>query len=141
MKTQQTFSDIGYSQRKRVSRREIFLKKMDALIPWEQLVSVIQPHYYSGKRGRPPRGIELMLRMHLLQNWYNLSDEMAEEEIYDSRAMKEFVKIDFQEEGAPDATALPGFRHLLEGHGLQKRLFDKINEMLEAEGMIWRGGA
>jgi IS5 family transposase len=66
---------------------------------------------------------------------------MAEEEIYDSRAMKEFVKIDFQEEGAPDATTLLGFRHLLEEHGLQKQMFDKINEILEAEGMMWRGGS
>jgi IS5 family transposase len=67
MKTQQTFGDIEYSQRKRVSRREIFLKKMDALIPWSQLVTVIQPYYYSGKCSRPPREIELMLRMYLLQ--------------------------------------------------------------------------
>jgi IS5 family transposase len=105
------------------------------------MISVIQPYYYSGKRGRPPRGIELMLRMYLLQNWYNLSDEMAEEEIYDSRAMKEFVKIDFQEEDAPDATTLLGFRHLLEEHGLQKKLFEKINGILASEGMIWRGGS
>jgi IS5 family transposase len=79
--------------------------------------------------------------MYLLQTWYNLSDEMAEEEIYDSHAMKEFVKIDFQEEDAPDATTLLGFRHLLEEHGLQKQLFEKINGILEAEGMMWRGGS
>jgi IS5 family transposase len=79
--------------------------------------------------------------MYLLQNWYNLSDEMAEEEIYDSHAMKEFMKVDFQEEGAPDATTLLNFRHLLEEHGLQQQIFDKINEILEAEGMMWRGGS
>jgi IS5 family transposase len=111
MNTQLTFSDIEYSKRKRVSRREIFLQKMNALIPWADLVETIRPYYYSGKRGRPPRGIEPMLRMYLLQIWYNLSDEMTEEEIYDSHAMKSFVKIDFHEEDAPDATTLLCFRH------------------------------
>jgi IS5 family transposase len=141
MKKQQTFSDIEYSKRKRVSRRELFLKKMDALIPWKELEAVIEPYYYKGKRGRPPRGIEMMLRMYLLQVWYNLSDEMTEEEIYDSHAMKEFTKIDFVEEDTPDATTLLGFRHLLEREGLQQKLFDKINEIMEKEGMLWRGGS
>ena len=141
MKTQLTFSDIEYGKRKRVSQREVFLHKMDALIPWAELTAVIQPYYYEGKRGRPPRGIEPMLRMYLLQIWYSLSDELTEEMIYDSYAMKEFARIDFLEEGAADATTLLGFRHLLEKHGLQKRLFEKIKELLDREGMIWRGGS
>jgi len=141
MKTQMTFSDIEYSKRKRVSRREIFLKKMDALIPWSDIIDIIKPYYYTGERGRPPRGIEPMLRMYLLQTWYNLSDEMTEEEIYDSHAMKEFVKIDFHEEDAPDATTLLGFRHLLEEQAIQKKIFQKINSILESIGMIWRGGS
>ena len=141
MKTQRTFSDIEYSKRKRVSRREIFLKKMDTLIPWEELTGVIQPYYYAGKRGRPPRGIETMLRMYLLQIWYNLSDELTEETVYDSHAMKEFVKVDFLEEDVPDATTLLGFRHMLEKDKLQEKLFEKINGILEREGMIWHGGS
>jgi IS5 family transposase len=114
---------------------------MDALIPWAELEAVIRPHYYRGKRGRPPRGIELMLRMYFLQIWYNLSDEMTEEEIYDSHAMKAFVKIDFLEEDVPDATTLLSFRHLLERHKLQQKLFERINEILEEAGMMWRGGS
>jgi IS5 family transposase len=141
MKTQQTFSDVEYAGRKRVSRREVFLQKMDALIPWSELIAVIQPHYHSGKRGRPPRGIELILRMYLLQLWYNLSDELAEETIYDSHAMKAFVKIVFQEEDVPDAATLLGFRHLLEEAGLQKQLFETVNAVLKREGMIWQGGS
>ena len=133
MKTQQTFSDIEYESLGRTSRREVFLQKMDALIPWGELEQIIKPHYYAGKRGRPPRGIELMLRMYLLQIWYNLSDEMTEETIYDSRAMKQFAKIDFQEEDVPDATTLLGFRHLLEKAGLQKKLFEAVNAKLEKE--------
>ena len=81
MKPQTTFSDIEYEKRKRVSRREIFLQKMDVLVPWAELEVLIKPYYYRGKRGRPPRGIELMLRMYLLQVWYNLSDELTEETI------------------------------------------------------------
>jgi IS5 family transposase len=138
---QLTFSDMEYGNRKRVSRREVFLRKMDALIPWAELIAVIRPYYYPGGRGRPPRGIEPMLRMYLLQTWYNLSDELTEETIYDSYAMKEFARVDFQEEGVPDATTLLGFRHLLEEHGLQQRLFEKINELLGREGMIRRGGS
>ena len=141
MKTQRTFGDIEYSKRKRVSRREFFLKKMDTLIPWEELIGVIQPYYYAGRRGRPPRGIEMMLRMYLLQIWYNLSDELTEETIYDSHAMKEFVKIDFWEQDVPDATTLLGFRHMLEREKLQEKLFEKINRILEGEGMIWHGGS
>jgi IS5 family transposase len=114
---------------------------MDALIPWAELEAVIRPHYYAGKRGRPPRGIEVMLRMYLLQVWYNLSDQMAEEEIYDSHAMKEFVRIDFLEEDAPDATTLLGFRHLLEQHEIQKQLFEKINQILEREGSGGEGAS
>jgi IS5 family transposase len=79
--------------------------------------------------------------MYFLQAWYNLSDEMTEEEIYDSHAMKEFVKIDFLEEDVPDATTLLGFRRLLERRNLRQKLFERINEVLEKEGMIWRGGS
>ena len=141
MKTQLTFSDIEYSNRKRVGRRELFLRKMDTLLPWQELIEVIKPYYYEGKRGRPPRGIELMLRMYLLQVWYNLSDELTEETIYDSHAMKEFVRIDFMEEDVPDATTLLLFRHLLEENGLQKKLFERINVILEENGMLWHGGS
>ena len=138
MKTQMTFSDVEYAGRKRISRRETFLRKMDALIPWAEPVAVIRPCHYAGKRGRPPRGIESMLRMYFLQLWYNLSDEMTEESVYDSRAMKE---IDFDEEDAPDATTLPQFRHLPERNRLQEKPFERINAVLEREGLIRHGGS
>jgi IS5 family transposase len=79
--------------------------------------------------------------MYLLQIWYNLSDEMTEETVYDSYAMKEFVKINFQEEDVPDATTLLGFRHLLEEAGLQRQLFETGNGVLKREGMRWQGGS
>jgi IS5 family transposase len=113
---------MEYAQRKRVSRREACLETMNKLVPWQRLEEKIRPHYFAGKRGRPPKGIQRMLRMYLLPVWFNLADEAVEEPIYDSYAMRQFMGIDFTEEGAPDATTLLDFRHLLERHGLQKAL-------------------
>ena len=110
---QETFTDMEYSFRRKKTRREEFLEIMDEIIPWDEWVSVIEPYYPQGKRGRPPIGIEKMLRMYLLQCWFNLSDEGVENAIYDSYAMRKFVGIDFFEEDAPDATTLLKFRRLL----------------------------
>jgi IS5 family transposase len=137
---QQTFSDIEYAKRKRITKRESFLKMMDEIIPWEEWIELIRPFYFKGKRGRPPRGIELMLRMYLLQVWFNLSDEMVEDAICDSYAMRHFVGMNFLEEQAPDATTLLKFRHLLEKHQIGEKLFEAINELLEAKGCMMRGG-
>ena len=98
-----TFSDIEYSNRKRKTKREQFLDTMDAIIPWNQWINIIQPYYPSGKRGRPTRGIETMLRMYLMQNWFNLSDEAIEDAVYDSYAMRTFKHIDFTEQQVTDA--------------------------------------
>ena len=138
---QQTFSDYEYSKRKRKTKREEFLEIMDEIIPWEEWVSIIAPYYPSGKRGRPPIGIEIMLRMYLLQVWFNLSDEGTEDAIYDSYAMRKFVGINFLEEDVPDATTLLKFRRLLEKHGLNKLFFDAINRVLVETGHILKGGS
>jgi IS5 family transposase len=141
MEKQLTFTDTEYGERKRVSRREVFLQKMEQIIPWETLVGIIKPYYYKGERGRPPRGIEVMLRMYLLQIWFNLADESAEEHIYDSYAMRQFMKLDFYEQDAPDATTLLNFRHLLEENNVQQKIFDAINGLLEKNGKMMRGGS
>jgi IS5 family transposase len=83
-----TFSDVEYGMRKRTTKRDEFLHIMDESIPWDEWVAYIAPHYPKGKRGRPPMGIEKMLRMYLLQCWFNLSDEGLEDAIYDSYAMR-----------------------------------------------------
>jgi IS5 family transposase len=140
MKHQQTFSDMEYANRKRVTKRESFLKIMDEIIPWSEWIELIRPFYPNGERGRPPRGIELMLRMYLLQTWFNLSDEMVEDSIYDSYAMRHFVGLDFFEEQVPDATTLLKFRHLLEKHKIGEKLFKAMNGFLEANGCMMRGG-
>lgn len=137
---QQTLSDLEYSGRKRKTKREEFLEIMDEIIPWDEWVGIIKPYYPSGKRGRPPKEIEEMLRMYLVQCWFNLSDEGVEEAIYDSYAMRKFVGIDFYEEDVPDATTLLKFRHLLEQKGISELFFDAITRVMVATGHIMRGG-
>ena len=138
---QPNFIDIEYGNRRRVSRRERFLETMDTTIPWTRWVGLIEPHYYSNTRGRKPKPIETMLRMYLLQVWFSLSDEGVEEAIYDSYAMRRFMRLDFAVEQVPDATTLLHFRHLLEKHRLGEKLFESQNQIFEAEGWIMRGGS
>ena len=103
---QQSFSDIEYANRRRKTKRESFLDSMNEIIPWSHWIDIIRPYYYNKKRGRHPIDIEIMLRMYLMQNWFNLSDEGMEEAIYDSYAMRSFLKINFIDEQVPDATTL-----------------------------------
>ena len=137
---QMTFSDMEYSGRKKVTQKEKFLQQMNKIIPWEEWVKKIQPYYPDGKRGRPPRGIEVMLRMYLLQIWFNLSDVGLEDAIYDGYAFRRFIGINFLEEQVPDATTLLKFRHLLEEHDLGKVLFEDINVRLDKAGLMMHGG-
>lgn len=138
---QPSFTDLEYGNRRRVSKRERFLEAMDATIPWDEWVGLIQPFYYDGKRGRKPKPLETMLRMYLLQVWFSLSDEGVEDAVYDSYAMRRFMGLDFACEQAPDATTLLAFRHLMEQHGLGERLFASQNELFDAQGWIMRGGS
>ena len=138
---QQTFSDVEYGGRAKVTKREEFLDIMNEIIPWEEWVALIQPNYFEGKRGRPPKGIEKMLRMYLLQGWFNLSDEGVEDAIYDSYAMRKFMGINFIEENTPDATTLLHFRRLLEDNGLGAAMFEGINKALESAGQMMHGGS
>lgn len=138
---QRSFTDLEYSLRKRKTSREEFLDKMDSIIPWDDWIALIKDHYPSGKRGRPPKGIETMLRMYLLQIWFNLSDEATEDTIYDSFAMRKFMHIDFITTQVPDATTLLKFRHLLEKHSIGEKIFADIKERLEKSGLIMHGGS
>jgi len=141
---QPSFTDVEYGNRRRVSKREKFLEQMDATIPWATWVGLIEPHYYAdrpGKTGRKAKPIATMLRMYLLQAWFSLSDEGVEDAIYDSYAMRKFMRVDFAVEQVPDATTLLHFRHLLEEHQLGEKLFAAQNEIFEREGWIMRGGS
>lgn len=137
---QQSFSDFEYQNRRRKTKREEFLDTMDRIVPWSEWVCLIKPYYFKGKRGRPPLGIEKMLRMYLLQLWFNLSDEALEDAVYDSFAMRKFMGLNFNEEQVPDATTLLKFRHLLEENNLGEQMLSSLNRILDENGYIMQGG-
>ena len=137
---QQAFTDMGYANRKRTTRREAFLEAMESIIPWNEWMALIAPYYVRKERGRKLIPLETMLRMYLMQNRFGLSDEGIEDAIYDSYAMKHFLRIDFSTEQTPDATTLLHFRHLPEMHDIARKIFDDVKERLDASGLIMHGG-
>ena len=136
-----SFAEAEFSGKKRVTRRERFLKDIERVIPWQKLLDVIAPHYTKGgKTGRPPIPLERLLRMYLVQQCFALSDEGTEDALYDSQSIRDFVGLDLAREKAPDATTLLHFRHLLEKHRLTEGLFAAINAHLSEKGLILREG-
>jgi transposase, IS5 family len=140
MKSQTTFAQAEFAAKKKSTRRERFLARMEEVIPWAQLMAVVAPHYPKGARGRPPIGLERMLRVYFLQQWYALADEALEDALYDSQALQRFARIELEAGGVPDATTLLKFRRLLETHDLCKALFTAINADLAARGLLLREG-
>ena len=137
---QQTLAGTGFERHRKMTRRERFLQEMDRIVPWRRLVEVVAPYYPSGERGRPPVGLERMLRVYCLGHWYNLSDPALEEALYDIEAMRRFVGIDLGRETAPDETTICKFRHLLEQNDLGAALFAEINAHLADQGVQVSGG-
>ena len=140
MNGQSSFAQSEYARKKKTTRREKFLAQMEAVVPWARLVALIVPHYPAGKRGRPPVGIERMLRLYFLQQWYALADEALEDALYDSQAMRNFAGIDLGGEDVPDATTLLKFRHLLERHDLGRCIFAEVGALLEEKMLLMREG-
>src|SRR5271165_5998083 len=106
----------GFERYTKKTRRAAFLEEMNQVVPWRELCALIEPHYPKAGSGRPPIGVERMLRIYFLQQWFNLSDPGVEEALYDSAALRQFVGIDLGREPAPDETTVCKFRHLLEEH-------------------------
>lgn len=131
----------GFEKYRKTTKKELFLKQMDEIIPWKELSEVIEPYYPKPEgAGRKPIGVEKMLRIHFLQHWFQLSDPGAEESLYDSRVFREFAGIDLGEEPVPDETTILKFRHLLESRNLGSELFVKVNEYLHENGIkVYRG--
>ena len=140
MQRQSSFATAEFASKKKVTRREKFLGEMERVVPWARLVALIEPHYPSGRRGRPPVGIERMLRVYFLQQWYGLADEALEDTLYDSQAMRIFAGIDLSVESVPDATTLLKFRHLLEAHELTKKIFAEVGAMLSEQKLLMKEG-
>ena len=142
MPKQPAFPGLRDAMKEKVTRRELFLAEMDAVVPWTRLVALIAPHYPKAglKGGRPPMPLETMLRVYFLPNWYALSDPMAEETLYDSEAMRRFAGIELGDDRVPDETTILNFRHLLERHGLTEAIFAEVNAHLADKGITLRSG-
>ena len=136
---QPTFSDLEYQGKKRKTRRELFLERMDGLIPWQELEDRIRPCYPEAGRGRHPYPLPVMLRVHCVQLFYNLSDPGTEDLLYESDPVRRFVGLRLTGP-LPDETTILNFRHLLERHHLGQGLLEEINAYLASQGLRLREG-
>ncbi len=132
---QLTLATAGFERYAKTTRRAAFLDEMERVVPWSALCRLIEPYYPKPGNGRPPIGVERLLRIYLLQQWFNLSDPGVEEALYNSLAMRRFVCIDLGREPVPDETTMCRFRHLLEAHDLGRRLFEEVQRHLAANGL------
>jgi transposase, IS5 family len=125
----------GFERYTKKTRRQVFLEEMERVVPWRELCALVEPHYPKPGNGRPPVGVERMLRIYFLQQWFNLSDPAVEEALYDSAVMRQFVGIDLGHEPVPDETTACKFRHLLEEHQLGEQILGTVNLHLQAQGV------
>src|SRR5437764_14689377 len=132
---QLTLAAVGFERYAKTTRRAAFLAEMERVVPWPALCALIEPFYPKPGNGRPPVGVERMLRIYFLQQWFNLSDPAVEEALYDSLAMRRFVDIDLGREPVPDETTVCRFRHLLEAHELGQKLVDEVQRLLATKGL------
>jgi len=135
MRQQTLAAHVGFEKYGRKSRRELFLDKMQQVVPWSDLESLVAPHYPKAGNGRRPVGLGIMLRTYLVQQWFNLSDPGVEEALYDSAALRRFVGVDLGRAPAPDETSVCRFRHLLETHDLGGAVLDAVNHHLASKGI------
>jgi IS5 family transposase len=142
MPKQPAFPGLRHAMKKKRTRREKFLPEMEAVVPWALLLAPIAPHYpkVGPKGGRPPMPMETMLRVYFRQQWYALSDPMAEEMPYDSDAMRQFAGIELGCDRIPDETTILDFRHLPEKHQLTEKLFAEVNGHLADQGIALCSG-
>jgi IS5 family transposase len=135
VRQQSLAAQSGFERYGKKTRREQFLEEMDKVVPWAELEALVGPHYPKGENGRPPMGLEIMLRIHFLQQWFNLSDPAAEEALYDSAVLRRFAGVDLGRAPAPDETTILQFRHLLEKHDLGGAMLDTVNRWLDNRGI------
>jgi transposase, IS5 family len=137
---QTTFASAAWDKKGKVTRRERFLKEMDAVIPWKHLNRLIEPHYPKAGNGTQPMPQERMLRIYFMQQWFNLSDPAMEDALYDSESMRRFAGIELSDDVIPDETTILRFRHLLEKHYLTQAIFGQIRTLLEQKRLLLKSG-
>src|ERR1700728_1733447 len=137
---QTTFASVAWDKKGKVTRRERFLAEMDAVIPWQPILALIEAHYPKAGNGTQPMPMERMLRIYFMQQWFNLSDPGAEDSLYDSESMRRFAGIELVEDAVPDESTILRFRHLLEQHKLTEQIFALVRGLLEQKRLLLKSG-
>ena len=137
---QTTLGPVGWTLKGKVTRRGQFLSEMEAVIPWQRLLALIEPYYPKAETGRPAHPMERMLRVYFMQQWFNLSDPAMEDALYDSESMRHFAQLDLGSELVPDESTILRFRHLLEKHKLTEAIFAEVRGLLEKKGLLLKSG-
>src|SRR5260370_40694450 len=135
MRQQTLAAQRGFEKYGRKATRERFLEEMDEVVPWAELQALVEPHYPKGENGRPPMGLSLMLRVYFVQEWFNLSDPVAEDALYESPVLRRFAGVDVGRAPVPDESTILQFRHLLEKHELGGAMLNAVNQYLESRGI------
>ena len=135
-----SFADAEYAGKRKQTRREVFLQEMELVVPWKGLLKLIEPHYPMAGRGRRPYPLETMLRVHLMQNWFALSDPAMEEDLYEIASMRSFAGLSLSE-AIPDETTILNFRHLLEENDLAEDILKLVNADLAKKGLLLKRGS
>ena len=133
-------TSLGLGQSSKRTRRRVFLDEMDSVVPWSELVALISPYMPEGRRGRPPFAVEVMLRIHFMQQWFNLSDPAMEEALHDMALFRDFAGLGNWNEPVPDETTILRFRRVLEKHKLAPKILETINDLLRNKGLMLRAG-
>jgi len=133
-------ADLGLNLSVKRTRKREFLEEMQHVVPWAELIALIEPHYSKGKTGRPPMGIATMLRVHFLQQWFGLSDPAMEEALHDVPLYREFADLEGPMRRLPDESTILRFRHLLEAHGLAAQILATVNGVLQERGLMLKSG-
>jgi len=137
---QTTFASLAFEAKKKLTRRERFLKEMDQVVPWDRLLRLIERHYPKAGGGRQPMPLPTMLRIYFLQQWFNLSDPAAEDSLYDIESMRRFAGIELGDNAVPDETTILNFRRLLERHRLTEAIFESVNTLLSEKRLLLKSG-
>jgi IS5 family transposase len=137
---QTTFASAAWDRKGKVTRRERFLGEMDRVVPWQAILSLVEPHYPKAGNGTQPMPMERMLRIYFMQQWFNLSDPAMEDALYDSESMRRFAGVELMEDAIPDETTILRFRHLLERHQLTQQIFNLVRGLLEQKRLLLKSG-
>ena len=138
--SQISFADAEYAGKRKKTRREVFLDEMELVVPWKVLLKIIEPHYPVAGRGRRPYAPESMLRVHLMQNWFALSDPAMEEALYEIASLRTFAHLTLTE-AIPDETTILNFRHMLEANDLADDILKVVNALLARKGLLLKRGS